>query len=35
MGREAGKKDHGLEYQAKNFIFYLAGIRKPLKIFEH
>lgn len=35
VGGEAGKEDYGLECQAKEFALYLAGIRGPLKIFEH
>lgn len=35
MGNKAGKEDHGLEGQAKEFALYLAGIMGPLKIFEH
>lgn len=35
MRSEAGKEDHGLECQAKEFALYLTGFREPLEIFEH
>lgn len=35
MEIEAGKEDHGLECQAKEYALYLTGLRGPLKIVEY